>query len=176
MYRAVVLVGLLLLIAACSAAPPAESPPQAPAAPQPAASPTTIVMVVTVPPIPTFERPTQPPAPVLPTPTPAPESPFKLMSDGITSPPGFRLAGGDYLFSWEVAPTTKPNGCYFGAVLTSEPSVSPFTLQTLGPWTVDSGAGHTGSRRFNGLGAGAYALRPNGDCPWTVTVTPIRGL
>ena len=22
---------------------------------------------------------------------------------------------------------------------------------------------------------GAYTLRPNGDCPWTVTVTPIRG-
>jgi hypothetical protein len=175
MYRAVVLVGLLLLIVACSAAPPSESLPQTPAPAPPAASPTTIVMVVTVPPIPTFERPTQPPAPVLPTPTPAPENPFKLTSDGVLSPPGFRLVGGDYLFSWEVVPATKPAGCYFGAVLTSEPSVSPFTFQTLGPWTVDSGAGHTGSRRLNGLGAGAYTLRPNGDCPWTVTVTPVRG-
>jgi hypothetical protein len=69
----------------------------------------------------------------------------------------------------------KEAGCFFDAMLISEPSVSPFTLQTLGPWTVAPSAGHSGSKRIDRLGAGGYTLRPNGDCPWTVTITPLQG-
>src|SRR6185503_8683587 len=158
--------------AACSLAP-GEAPSSATA---PASTPTTIVMIVTVPPIPTLASPT--PAPRIaapPSPPPGPEQVLKLNSDGVMSPPAFRLAGGSYLFSWEVPRPTKATGCFFSAMLTSDASVSPFTLQSLGPWTVDPAAGYTGSRRIDGLEAGAYSLRPTGDCPWTVTITPIRG-
>jgi hypothetical protein len=100
---------------------------------------------------------------------------LRLISDGVVAPPAFRLAGGSYLFAWDVPRPTNPSGCFFGAMLTSEASVSPFTLQSLGPWTVPPTDGHAGSKRIDGLGAGGYSLRPTGDCPWTITVTPIQG-
>ena len=169
--RIVVLIAVTLVLGSCSAPASDPAPPTLPVM----GTPTTIVMVVTVPPISTVAKPTQVPAPAMPTATPGPESAIKLTSDGISTPPGFRLAGGDYMFAWDVPRPTSEAGCFFGAMLTSEPSVSPFTLQTLGPWTVAATAGYSGSKRIDGLGAGGYTLRPNGDCPWTVTITPIRG-
>jgi hypothetical protein len=137
---------------------------------------TTIVMIVTVPPAPTLASPTPAPRIAAPPPVPpGPEQVLRLNSDGVTSPPAFRLAGGSYLFNWEVPRPTREGGCFFSAMLTSEPSVAPFTLQSLGPWTVAPTAGHSGSRRLDGLGAGNYSLRPTGDCPWTITITPIPG-
>ena len=168
------LLGALVLSAVACGQPSQDASPLAAA---PTSTPTTIVMVVTVPPVPTLASPTPAPRIVAPPPAPpGPEQVLRLNSDGVTSPPAFRLAGGSYLFSWEVPRPTKEGGCFFSAMLTSEPSVSPFTLQSLGPWTVAPTAGHSGSRRLDGLGAGAYSLRPTGDCPWTITITPIRGI
>ena len=114
--------------------------------------------------------------PVAPPPAPSgPEQPLRLASDGIVAPPAFRLAGGSYVFTWDVPRPAAPAGCFFSAMLTSEPSVSPFTLQTLGPWTVAPTNGYSGSKRIEGLGAGGYSLRPTGDCPWTITITPFQG-
>lgn len=169
MRRICLLLGCVLVIVACDA-PLAGGSAQTPG---PAPTPTTVVMIVVVSPVPTSANPTPaPPVSVPPAPL-GPENPLRLSSDGVVGPPPFRLAGGSYVFSWEVPRPTKDAGCYFSAMLTSEPSVSPFTLQSLGPWTVAPTAGHSGSRRLDGLGAGGYLLRPTGDCPWTVTITPI---
>ena len=162
---------LVLLLVACSSEPPGVSPGP-PASP---ATPTTIVIVVTVPPIPTAAPPTRVPSPVIPTAAAGPEQAQQMTSDGISTPPSFRLAGGDYVLAWEVPRPTVRGGCSFGAVLTSEPSVAPFTLQTLGPWTVEPTSGYSGSKWIDGLSTGSYTLRPSGDCPWTVTVTPMPG-
>jgi hypothetical protein len=171
------LVLLTLLLAACSAPQPVAPAPTLPPTPAVIATPTTIVVIITVPPVATAPRPVPSPIPALSGPTPAagPENPLRLSSDGISTPPAFRLAGGDYVFAWEVPRPPNPAGCYFGAMLQSEPSVSPFTLQLLGPWTVEPTDGYAGSRRINGLGSGGYMLRPGGDCPWTITITPLRG-
>jgi len=180
-WRAGLVVLLLAIVAGCDLLPPsaAPTPTAGTVAPPPVAvaTSTTIVVVVTVPPVPTVPRSAPSPIAVAaaPPPAPGPENPLKLTSDGISSPPGFRLVGGDYLVAWEVPRPTNSAGCYFGAVLQSEPSVSPFTFQMLGPWTVESSAGYAGSRRLDGLAAGNYTLRPGGDCPWTITITPIRG-
>ena len=171
MLRAPILTALLVSVLACSPAPSGV----APVTPSPASTPTTIVVVVTAAPAPTTTRPTPVPPAAPPPKIAGPERALRLTSDGVVAPPAFRLAGGSYLFAWEVPRPTDPAGCFFGAMLTSEPSVSPFILQTLGPWTVPPTAGHAGSRRLDGLGAGGYSLRPTGDCPWTITVTPIPG-
>ena len=171
MLRTVSLVGMILFVLACGS--PLSGGPSTPLGPAP--TPTTLVMIVVVTPVPTSASPT-PAALLAAPPTPlGPESPIRLASDGVVAPPAFRLAGGSYVFAWEVPRPTKEGGCFFSAMLTSEPAVSPFTLQSLGPWTVAPTAGHSGSRRLDGLGAGGYVLRPTGDCPWTVTITPIPG-
>jgi hypothetical protein len=177
MLRAHVSTGLLIALVLSAIACGQPSGGASSSATTPPSTPTTIVMIVTVPPVPTLASPT--PAPRIAAPPPAPPGPeqvLRLNSDGVTSPPAFRLAGGSYLFSWEVPRPTKEGGCFFSAMLTSEPSVSPFILQSLGPWTVAPTAGHAGSRRLDGLGAGGYSLRPTGDCPWTITITPIPGI
>jgi hypothetical protein len=163
---AVMLVSLAALVVACS------PPPAPPATSLPQATPTTIVVIVTVPPPGPTSVPT--PVPALPSPPAGADRVITLMSDGVSVPPAFRLAGGDYVFAWTVPRPRSERGCTFDAMLISEPSVSPFTLQTLGPWAVSPAAGLTGSKRIAGLGAGGYALRPNGDCPWTVTITPVQ--
>ena len=170
MLRACLLVSAALSLLACSS-PSGTGQSSSPAA---APTPTTIVVVVTVAPVPTATSPTPVPPVALPPTDPGPERALRLTSDGILAPPAFRLVGGSYLFAWEVPRPTDPAGCFFGAMLMSEPSVSPFTLQTLGPWTVPPTEGHTGSRRLDGLGAGGYSLRPTGDCSWTITITPLR--
>ena len=64
------------------------------------------------------------------------DSVVTLTSDGLSVPGRFTLAGGDYLFSWVINRPTDERGCVFDALLTSEPTVSPLTLRSLGPLTV----------------------------------------
>ena len=161
------LICLAVILVACDAAP--ASPPT-PAAPL--ATPTTIFVVITVPPIPTSS-----PTPIVPVSSPGvvTDRIGALTSDGTAIPPPFTLAGGDYLFSWMVAQPTTDRGCTFAALLTPGPSVSPSTVQTLGPLTILPDSRLTGSKQVVGLGAGDYTLRPSGDGRWSVTVTPLRG-
>jgi hypothetical protein len=167
MLRVLMLVALAIQVTACTSAPARPTP----AAPQ--ATPTTIVVIVTVPPIPT-SSPTPIVAPLA-SPNVGPDRVLTLTSDGTSTPPRFTLAGGDYLFSWVVVRPTDERGCTFGALLTPEPSVSPPTVQALGPLTILPNGGLSGSKQLVGLGPGGYTLRPSGDCRWTVTVTPLQG-
>jgi hypothetical protein len=156
---------LTVLVVTCGAPP--EQPTPAVARP----TPTTIVVIVTVAP----PGPTSAPTPVvaLPSPPPAIDRVLTLVSDGLSAPLRFTLAGGDYLFAWVVPRAPNGRDCTFDALLVSEPTVSPARMQPLGPQSVIADAGLTGSRRIAGLGAGGYVLRPNGDCQWTVTITPL---
>jgi hypothetical protein len=156
-----------LLTAACETAPALPSPT---AGPPPTT--TTIVVVVTVPPPPATASPTA--APAVPPPTVAPDQLLTLASDGISAPPRFTLAGGDYEVSWVATRPVADRDCTFDAMMMSEPSVSPFTLQMLGPRIMTDGTTMTGSTRLSGLGAGGYTLRSTGDCRWTVTIRPLQ--
>jgi hypothetical protein len=164
------LAALSLLTIACDAPPTLPTPSTPPAGPQPTT--TTIVVVVTMPPPPATASPTIPPA--APVAAVAPDQLLTLVSDGISVPPRFTLAGGDYEVSWAAVRPAADRDCTFSAMLMSEPLVSPSTLQTLGPRLMTEGATLTGSTRMSGLGAGGYTLRSTGDCRWTVTIRPLQ--
>jgi hypothetical protein len=166
MRRALLLACLSLVLVACD---PAPARPPTPVGPPP--TPTTIVVVVTVPP----PSPTTSPTPLPPPPSPNVGSDrlLTIASDGTSIPPRFTLAGGNYLFAWVVPRPTNPRGCTFDVLVVPEPSVSPSTVQPLGPIMLGPEGGMTGNRNLSRLGPGDYTLKPNGDCPWTITITPL---
>ncbi len=113
------------------------------------------------------------PLPSFPTPVVAPDQVLNLASDGVSSPPGFTLAGGDYDISWVAARPAPDRECTFDAMLMSDASVSPFTLRTLGPRIMTADTPISGNVRLSGLGPGGYTLRSTGTCRWTATIRPL---